>query len=212
MRAARRGVTANGSATAAAETAASRERSRLRLNRFERRFSTPSPRRANVAAAHPHEATSAAEPLPLPFGVTSRPRARDGKPRTPGNHASVWHVSQKALRVCLLGAMAGQRARAISNAARQDPPRDRGGFCFRAFEVPPAFSGSPSAAAHRDSPKAASASARHRSADSARARHSLETHAARASACGCRRSSTRPRTSPGRSPNVASLRAAPRVK
>lgn len=97
-RAARRGVTANGSATAAAETAASRER--LGLDRFERRFSTPSPRRANVAAAHPHEATTRAT--------------------LPGNHASVWHVSQKALRVCLLGAMAGQRARAISNAARQD--------------------------------------------------------------------------------------------
>ena len=162
-RAARRGVTANGSAAAAAETAASGRLFFLRERRLE-----------NVAAVHPHE-------------ETFFPRE--------GNHASVWHVAQKARPVCFFGAASGQRARAARNARRQHRFSDRrareaeaeSASFFASFSSSPA---SAAAAAHRFSPKAASATARHGLADSARVRHSRETHAARASACGCRRSST----------------------
>ena len=170
-------------------------------------------RGANVAGAHPHEArvffsrdvktTPPDSDSPPP----PSPNRKEGPPN-PGNHASVWHVSQKARPVCFLGAISGQRARATRNARRQDrgdvgAPRFGNSSAFRSEAFLSFVEGRVATAKHRVSPKAASASARHRSADSARARHSRETQAARASACGCRRSSTRPRTSPGRSRNVA---------
>lgn len=172
-------------------------------------------RGANVAKTHPHEARLVffsrdvkTTPPDSDSPPPPSPNRKEGPPN-PGNHASVWHVSQNARPVCFLGAISGQRLRATRNARRQDrgdvgAPRFGNSSKFRSVLAFLSFvEGRVAAAKHRVSPKAASASARHRSADSARARHSRETQAARASACGCRRSSTRPRTSPGRSRTVA---------